>query len=401
MKQNKVDDFRLQIQGLSNKKYFNYGGQGPLPSASLDAIIESWKKIQDLGPFTTKGWVYVISEIEKTRSKLASICNVSSHRIALTENVTIGCILPLWGLPFSIGDRILISDSEHPGVVATCKELALRYKLKMDILNVKDLRDGLHAEANTQETLQRKLEKALHPKTKLVVLSHILWNTGQIIPIETVADMLNEHQNHPYLLVDAAQTFGQVPIKDVANKVDIYAFTGHKWAFGPEGLGGLVVSERILADARPTFIGWRGLKHEGSALFQEEVSPLEVDSRRFEIATSCTPLLAGLRCSLELLEGIGREEERLQRIRKLSHELWIKLRAIKGVETILEGPPPSGLVSFFLQKDNNPKDIVKVLGKKAIWIRDLEDPKCLRACLHITSTSEEIYALSKEIECLV
>ena len=133
------------------------------------------------------------------------------------------------------------------------------------------------------------------------MLSHILWNTGQIIPIEEVAKLLKSHPKQPYLLVDGAQSFGQLPIANAAAFADIYAFTGHKWACGPEGLGGVILSERILSEANPTLIGWRGLQHEGP-IDKDEAIPFHVDSRRFEIATSCIPLLAGLRCSLELIE---------------------------------------------------------------------------------------------------
>ena len=55
------------MPALKNKTYFNYGGQGPLPKSSLKAITTSWEKIQELGPFTTKVWPYVASEIQATK----------------------------------------------------------------------------------------------------------------------------------------------------------------------------------------------------------------------------------------------------------------------------------------------------------------------------------------------
>jgi L-cysteine/cystine lyase len=45
--------FRGQLPALANKTYFNYGGQGPLPEASLEAIVAAWRQIQQLGPFTS------------------------------------------------------------------------------------------------------------------------------------------------------------------------------------------------------------------------------------------------------------------------------------------------------------------------------------------------------------
>ncbi len=387
------------LPALKNKRYFNYGGQGPLPSTSLKAIIRSWETIQDLGPFTNTTWPYIASEITLTKNLLSQACGVPSHRIALTENVTIGCILPLLGLPFEEGERLLISDCEHPGVICACKELAVRNKLIIDILPVKQLRQGVDKSNEVAEEVLYLLEKHLNYKTKLVVLSHLLWNTGQIMPISLVAKTISNYKSKPFLLVDAAQSFGQIPINEAAFNADIYAFTGHKWAFGPEGLGGVAVSERVLIESRPTLIGWKSLINEGSGSHTISL-PFFKDSRRFEIATSCVPLLAGLRCSLELLRKEGSEIERLINIQRSSLKLWNGLNSLKDVITILEGSPPAGLISFSLSQDNHPRTIVKALGRKGIWIRNLEDPNCLRACVHITTHEDEIKALIEGIKVI-
>ena len=36
---------RLQMPALAHKTYFNYGGQGPLPNASLAAINAAWDAV--------------------------------------------------------------------------------------------------------------------------------------------------------------------------------------------------------------------------------------------------------------------------------------------------------------------------------------------------------------------
>lgn len=384
------------MPALSNKAYFNYGGQGPLPRQSLEAITESWQKIQALGPFSNSVWPYVSSEIVNTRKQLAKLCGVPSHRLALTENVTSGCVLPLLGLPFSKGDRLLIGDCEHPGVVAACKELSRRNNLEIDVLPVQQLRKGVNQQRDTDRSVLSLISKSLTANTRLVVLSHLLWNTGQLMPISLIAELLKNHPRQPFLLVDAAQSFGQIPVESVAASSDIFAFTGHKWACGPEGLGGVAISDRVLNQANPTLIGWRSLKQENTTN-TPHAEMFHKDSRRFEIATSCIPLLAGLRCSLQLLEQEGAAEERHKNIQKYSHELWRELNAMDGIELLLEGPPPAGLVSFFMHGDRSPAEVVNLLGKENLWIRDLEEPLCLRACLHITTEHKEVEQLSEAI----
>ena len=378
---------------LANKTYFNYGGQGPLPTPSLEAITSSWKRIQEFGPFTTDVWPYIGAEANKTRRRLAQLCDVGPHRLALSENVTSGCVLPLWGLPFQEGDHLLISDCEHPGVVAACVELARREHLVIDTLPVKHCRGD---QASTNSKVLAELEQALHPSTRLVVLSHLLWNTGQIMPIAAVAEHLSNHSHRPFLLVDAAQSFGQIPVAEAAAAADIYAFTGHKWACGPEGLGGVALSERVLSEGQPTLIGWRSLQDESKANLNAS-APFHSDSRRFEVATSCVPLLAGLRSSLDLLEQEGTAEQRLATIRSKSGALWTALQNIEGITTLLNTPPATGLVSFQIADERNPASWVQGLGANGIWIRDLADPACLRACTHVCTTTEEIDALLREL----
>ena len=60
-----MNSLRSKMPALMNKSYFNYGGQGPLPSPSLEAIKESWQKIQELGPFTNDVWPYITKEVIK------------------------------------------------------------------------------------------------------------------------------------------------------------------------------------------------------------------------------------------------------------------------------------------------------------------------------------------------
>lgn len=373
------------MPALGNKTYLNYGGQGPLPEPSLQAMVESWTTIQTLGPFSGDVWPYVERITATLRQRLAHWLGVGSQRLAFSENVTSGCLLPLWGLPWRPGDELLLSDCEHPGVVAGCRELARREGLSLAQLPVADLRGDAAAAA---ERVLERLERTLTPRTRLVVLSHLLWNTGQVMPIAAVAERLRERPSRPWLLVDAAQSLGSLPLAEAgsanaAAAADIYACTGHKWCCGPEGLGAVALSERLLAEGRPTLIGWRSLSQEHSA-----DSAFHADARRYEVATSCIPLMAGLNRSLELLESLGDAEGRLELIRAGSLHLWRELRGMEGVRTLLEEPPPAGLVSFTTPAA--PGALVRELGRQAIWLRTLEDPPCLRACCHVTTSGEEI-----------
>jgi L-cysteine/cystine lyase len=378
---------------LANKTYFNYGGQGPLPTPALEAITASWQRIQELGPFTSAVWPFVEQETTRVRQALADLCGVGPHRLALTENVTSGCVLPLWGLPWQSGDALLISDAEHPGVVAACQELARREGLSITSLPVLELCRST-PQAELDSAVLQALEQHLSPRTRLVALSHLLWNSGSVMPIAAVAAQLQQHPQRPWLLVDAAQSMGSIHVAEAARAADIYAFTGHKWCCGPEGLGGVALSERLLAEGQPTLIGWRSLRHEASA-----GSSFHSDARRFEVATSCLPLCSGLATSLELLAAAGSAEQRLERIKAGSRLLWQGLQQIPAAQTLLPEPPPAGLVSFTMEGQPT-ASVVERLGAQNIWIRRLDDPDCLRACTHITTTEAELETLLAALRAL-
>ena len=386
------------MPALANKVYFNYGGQGPLPNPSLVAIQQSWGTIQELGPFSEAVFPYASRTITELRQRLAPWLGVPPQRLAFTENVSSGCVLPLWGLPWQQGDQLLISDAEHPGVVAACRELAHRHGMELASLPVQDL---LADTAGTKAAVLQRLEAALTPHTRLVVLSHLLWNTGQVMPIPEVATLLQSRQPRPWLLVDAAQSFGSLSMEGAADAADIYACTGHKWCCGPEGLGVVAVSERLLAEGRPTLIGWRSLSQETQA-----GSGVHADARRFEVATSCLPLFAGLQCSLQLLEEQGSAEDRLALIRERSLQLWQGLQASPHWQPLLQVAPPAGLVSFTgrgisrATSQASHRAMVTALGQKGIWLRSLEAPACLRACTHLVTRASEVDQLLSQLNQL-
>ena len=208
-----AEELRSLLPALGNKHYFNYGGQGPLPTPSLEAMVACWRELQRLGPFSRDVWPFVEAETSALRRRLAQLCGVPPHRLSLTENVTSGCVLPLWGLPFEPGDSLLLSDAEHPGVVAACQELARRQALTISWFSARDCR--------SDAALLESLESALEPSTRLVVLSHLLWNSGLAMPIEAVAARLKQHPRHPWLLVDAAQSMGSLELGGVPAAADI------------------------------------------------------------------------------------------------------------------------------------------------------------------------------------
>ncbi|MEM1425767.1 MAG: aminotransferase class V-fold PLP-dependent enzyme, partial [Cyanobacteria bacterium P01_H01_bin.130] len=331
---------------LTNKTYGNYGGQGPMAQVTLDAIAQAYGEIQSLGPFGAAVNEWIDREITALRGAIAQELHVNPDTIALTENVTDGCNIALWGLDWQSGDRILMSDSEHPGVIAIVQELGHRFGVETDIYNIQDL--------ERDEDAGDRIAAGLTPRTKLVLLSHIAWNTGAVLPLSAIVESC--HQNGTLVLVDAAQSVGMMPLNLAEIGVDFYAFTGHKWLCGPNGVGGVYINPELInpelpantsnvnsnIKLRPTFIGWRGITFTGAG----QPAGYETTAKQYEVATSAYPLYVGLRTAMEQHQAWGTTQDRYQRICHFSDRTWTRLQAIAGIHCLHPTPPQSGLISF-------------------------------------------------------
>jgi len=390
--QTQLELHRQQFPGLGNKTYFNYGGQGPMPQAAIDATNSAQEYIQRSGPFSTEVNAWTTQEVEQTRQAIASELEVPAETITITEDVTVGCNIALWGIDWQAGDHILLSDCEHPGVIAAAQEIRHRFGVE---LSVCPLMATLN-EGNPVEVIAKNLRST----TRLVVLSHILWNTGQVLPIAEIVQLCREHNNSRpiQILVDAAQSVGLLPLNLTQLGADFYAFTGHKWWCGPAGVGGLYVRPEARESLRPTFIGWR------SVVIDAEGKPTDwqPDGRRYEIATSAYSQYAGLRAAIATHQQWGTAQERYQQICQLSHYLWQRLTDLSDIICLRVAPPQAGLVSFQLTSSKRATSthlqLVKFLEKQGLMTRTLADPDCVRACVHYFTLPTEIDLLINKIQ---
>lgn len=381
---------RQQFPALSNKTYFNYGGQGPMPQAAINAIASTQDYIQRHGPFSTGVNAWVLQETEQTRQAIAVELRVPASTITLTENVTIGCNIALWGIDWQAGDHVLLTDCEHPGVIATVGEIGRRFGVEVSSCSIM-------ATLNTGDPINA-IAQQLRPKTRLVVLSHVLWNTGQVLPLAEIVKACKQHQGSRsvQVLVDAAQSVGLLPLHLTELGADFYAFTGHKWWCGPAGVGGLYVRPEARETLQPTFIGWR------SVVIDSTGQPIgwQADGRQYEVATSSYENYAGLRAAIATHQQWGTAEERYQQICQLSHDLWQRLSQLTDIVCLSYTPPESGLVSFQLktQTDTTHVELVKFLEAQSIMTRTLANPSCVRACVHYFTLPSEIDLLVETIQ---
>jgi L-cysteine/cystine lyase len=384
---NTTEQQRQHFPALANKYYFNYGGQGPLPDVAMEAIINTYREIERIGPFSGQANLRMTKIINSLREAIASELGVNPTEITLTENVTAGCNIVLWGIDWRPGDRLLLSDCEHPGIVATVQEIARRFSLEV-------VTYPLLATLNQNNPLN-VIEEYLCPGTRLLILSHLLWNTGELLPLDQIVRLA--HQRSIPVLADAAQSVGSIPLDLTALGIDYYAFTGHKWLCGPAGVGGLYISPNALEQIQPTFIGWRGVNLD----VQGQPIGWKPGGLKLEVATSAYPLYEGLREAIALHQQWGTPAQRHAQICQSSGYLWEKLAKIPELNCLLESPPPGGLVSFTVKGKLSESELLKLLEEQGFLLRTLTHPNCLRACVHYFTLASEIDRLVELIQMKV
>ena len=375
---NTANTARNLFPALKNKTYLNFGGQGVMAAETLDTIADTYRFIQENGPFSTAMFKWLGEEVAATRQALSDNFGGQPDNYVLTASATEGCNIVLWGMEWTPGHRLLTTDCEHTGVEGALANLSNRRGVLIDKVSVNQASDA---------EIVRSLKAALHPDTRLVVISHVLWNTGRVLPVAEIQKVCR--QEGIWLLVDGAQSAGVLPIDlgPAGLDCDFYAITGHKWLGGPEGLGTLFVKSELVQLLEPTFVGWRG-----NMLATNEHKT--VDS--FEVATTAFPLLSGLRKALAVHNRIGSAQERHKLI--MANVSYLRgLLQSKPHLTILTAPKSkAGLLSLSLNGADHAQ-IAANLESKHILLRTISKPDCLRASVHYLNDRSDLETLANSL----
>ncbi len=376
--------FRTELT-LENRLYFNHGGQGLLPESTIEAISAAYRAVQRRGPFSMEAEQWITGQITQTRSLLADSLGCSPDALSFTESTSHSMNIPLWGLDWQAGDGLMISDCEHPGAFLPAHAVAQRYNLEIQKFDLLGAQDPVTA-----------IEQALKPNTKLILLSHVLWNTGQVLPIKEITAVCRKQG--ALVLWDGAQSSGVIPAAFEECGVDFYGSTCHKWWMGPAGIGYLYIRPEILEQIRPTYVGWR------SASAYVEPFPWYKNGQRFEVATLPSELFFGLAQSLKLHQSFGTREERYARILELAKQLWLGLQDIPGLEPIHSEAPEAGLVCWHAPALTTPKELIRIvqqLEAQKVYVRMIPQPLCFRASVHYFNEPWEIEKLLAVLRTVV
>jgi Selenocysteine lyase len=282
--------------------YLNNASIGPLPERTrlaLDAFNRRRAtpfRLPDRDLFAT---------LTESRRMIAALLSAAPEEIALTVNTGFGLGVVARALPLRAGDVVLVSDREFPANVYPWLRLRER-GIEVELVPTTSI--GWPDEA-------RLLERLEDPRVRAIAVSLVQFSNGYRVDLAAISAATR--RTGAYLVVDAIQAVGQLPVDLSRTPVDVLACGGQKWLLSPWGSGFVYVRRDLIPTLSPPVTGW--MAFEGTDDFTRLTTyndTLRADARRFELITLPYQDFAGMNASLGLvLElGVARIQAHLQRL---------------------------------------------------------------------------------------
>lgn len=228
------EDFWFEIQqafsvtrGIVN---LNNGGVSPSPRIVTEALARYIWEQEDLTAYTM--WEILEPQSETIRTGLAGVFGCDREEIAITRNASESLEILLMGIDFKPGDEILTTTQDYPRMLTTLRQREVREKLSLKLIKVPIA--PKHLDEITQQFADN-----ITPKTKLILIAHVVNITGQIMPVKEVCSLARSKGIET--IVDGAHSFGHFQFTQKDLGCDYYGTSLHKWLYAPKGTGLLFV----------------------------------------------------------------------------------------------------------------------------------------------------------------
>ncbi|BBD00810.1 MULTISPECIES: aminotransferase class V-fold PLP-dependent enzyme [Sphingobium] len=267
-------------------RYFNAANIAPT-FRSVAAVHANETRAFQMDPSVERRALYP-KAADALRARLAKRLNVTGQEIALVRNSSEANTVAVRGLALKAGDRIILTDHNHPSTWDSWKLRAEREGLDLHVVPVP-------VEAKTPQALLDGIAAAITPKTKAIFLSHMSNISGIVYPVADIAKLAKA--KNIWLHADGAQTFGWMQLDLAALGVDSYSGSTHKWLMGPLEGGMLYVKRERQAELQPIMMS------HGYWLTDE--ANLDTAQKYEILGQRDDPRLMAFAATLDVLDGVG------------------------------------------------------------------------------------------------
>ena len=218
----------------------NNGGVSPSPSFVQDAMKRHLDYSNEAPTYTM--WKILEPQREGVRARMAREWGVDTEEVAFTRNASEGLQTCQFGYDLEAGDEVLTTTQDYGRMLTTFRQRERREGIRMVQIKVP-------VPAEDPAEVVRRFEEAITPRTKLILMCHMINLTGQILPVREVVRMAREHDIP--VIVDGAHAMAHFPFKLTDLDCDNYSTSLHKWLFAPHGTGLLYVRRERIPEIWP------------------------------------------------------------------------------------------------------------------------------------------------------
>ena len=270
--------------------------------------------------------------LEQARTRVATSLGVSPREIAFSRGAT-EALQALIGQYNRVqaGDVLLYADLDYPAMQQAMNALAARTGARVVSIDL--------PEPATHQGILDAYTAALdaNPRTRLLLLTHANNKTGLIHPVRDIATLARARNVD--VVVDAAHSFGQVPLAVPELGAQFVGLNLHKWVGAPVGAGVMYIREDALDRID------RAHGDEGS--LDRIDSRLHTGTTHFATSLTIPDALA-----FQDRIGVANKAARLRYLR----DRWVsEARRISGVDILTPDDPHlvGAITSFRLRGDGS------------------------------------------------
>ena len=369
----------------SKKIYLNNASVSLVPTQSIEAMKEFLITYNSIGPDSKESELFVNDKLQHVRKTIAKIISCQPDEVVLTQSTTDGINFVANGLFFNDNSNMIIRGMTHEHHSNFYPWIKLQEKISIQNLPIDD--NGFFKLDD--------LESLVNNNTKLVALSHVLYNTGAIIPVEEIGKILEDKV--PFF-IDSAQSIGCIGDIDVSKiKCDFMSFNGSKWLCGPMGTGLFYCKKSSSELLEPKTIGGESaiICDDSKLVYKELPDKFQTGFRNYVG-------IVGLESSANYLLKFGMNSIR-EKNQHLSNVFREELSKIPNI--ILYGPDDPNLrtsiVSFNIKGFDSQQIVDKLENQNIILaVREIMDQKIVRASPHFFNTESQILDVIDKIKKL-
>lgn len=372
-----LNEIRAEFPVTRKYAYLDHAAVGPIPTRTVEATKRTVEEKAE-GDLHWESWE---ETAEGARKSIADLIGASDEEIALVHSTSEGLAIVANGLSYQKGQNIVTSDLEFASNLFPWQALAKRYGLELRVVR------------NHEGRLRMDdFSDVIDANTRLVAISYVQYSNGFRIALDELSRIA--HQKGAYVVTDAVQALGQMPVDVSKLGVDFLATSGYKWLLSPIATGFLYARRDLFDELWPTIVGYRSDEHHMEFGFRE-FQPART-ARRYEAGQLNFPGFAGLKESIALLQAVGLDNiwDRILSLRDRLTE-GLKQNTSVQVRSAHEHTFRSGIVNVACR---DPDSVAERLLKHGIAISVRGGG--LRISPHFYNTEEEIDKLLSELSVL-